>query len=244
MISMKITKEKIILVFLVLLFLGLWFYSSKNRDLHDEVKITSINAKEFDEISQKDDVFIVDVHTPEQEHIKGTDAFIPFDQIGEQTAKLPEDKTTPIIVYCRSGSMSQQASQELIDLGYLQVYDLEGGLNAYREASLAVVIEPETKDLGEVIYGDVATTNFTLKNSTPQKLKITKISTSCSCTSAEMEKQELVPYENSNVVVSFDPAVHKDDTDLGSITRTIYINTDNPNFAKVTATITADVVKK
>jgi hypothetical protein len=46
------------------------------------------------------------------------------------------------------------------------------------------------------------------------------------------------------ISVSFDPAVHKDDTDLGELTRTIYIDTDNPNFPKLTSTITANVIKE
>lgn len=241
---MESIKQKLPLIVLVLSFVGIWFYSSRNAYLHEEIEVKNINAQEFDEMAQKDDIFILDVHTPEQEHIKETDAFIPFDQINEHIDKLPADKTTPVIVYCRSGSMSQQASRELIDLGYLQVYNLEGGLNAYREAKVSVFLSPDTKGLGEVIYGDVAKTTFVLTNSTATSLNITKISTSCSCTSASVKKSRLGPYESTDLVVSFDPAVHKDDTDLGDITRTIYIETDNPNFEKLTAEITANVIKK
>jgi len=111
-------------------------------------------------------------------------------------------------------------------------------------ANAGVNISPATQDLGIVIYGDVATTEFTLTNSTPKTLNITRVSTSCGCTSAEVERKTIKPYESTTVSVSFDPAVHKDDTDLGELTRTIYIDTDNPNFPKVTSTITANVIKK
>lgn len=107
-----------------------------------------------------------------------------------------------------------------------------------------VTIEPNTQPLGEVLYGDVATTTFTLTNNTQEDLNITKVSTSCGCTSATVENTLLKPYESTIVYVSFDPAVHKDDTDLGELTRTIYIDTDSINFETVSSTITANVTKK
>ena len=55
---------------------------------------------------------------------------------------------------------------------------------------------------------------------------------------------KLDPYASTEIDVTFDPAVHKDDTDLGELTRTIYIETDNLNFPKVTAEIKAIVIKK
>ncbi len=72
---------------------------------------------------------------------------------------------------------------------------------------------------------------------------VTRVSTSCGCTSAEVEKNSLAPYESTKVKVSFDPAVHKDDTDLGKLTRTIYIETDNINYPSLEVTITANVIK-
>ncbi len=91
-----------------------------------------LSPSEFKEIIEDDAVFVIDVHIPEQEHIKGTDAVIPFDVIGSNLDKLPKDKNKPIALYCRSGGMSVQASQDLIDLGYTKVYNLLGGAKAWR----------------------------------------------------------------------------------------------------------------
>jgi len=90
------------------------------------------NFKEL--LDSNENVFLFDTHIPEQQHIKGTDAFIPYNKIESNLDKLPEDKTTPVAVYCRSGSMSIEASQKLIDLGYENVYNLEGGANSWRVA--------------------------------------------------------------------------------------------------------------
>ncbi len=189
-------------------------------------------------------VFLLDVHTPEQAHIPRTDAFVPYDQITKNLDKLPIDKNTPILVYCRSGSMSKIASEKLAKLGYQMIYDLDGGLNAYREVAANVEIVPDSRDLGQVVYGDVAETSFTLTNFTPSPLTITRVSTSCGCTSAKVSAEKLEPYASTRIDVTFDPAVHKDDTDIGELTRTIFIETDNPNFPKVTSEIKALVIKK
>lgn len=198
----------------------------------------------FSKLAKDENNFLLDVHVPEQTHIPGTDKFIPFDQIAGNIDQLPADKNTNILVYCRSGNMSKNAAQKISELGYLNVYDLEGGIDSYRESNVEVKISPASRDLGEVIYGDVVETIFTFTNFSPASVKITGVSTSCGCTKAVTERQELNPYEAAEIKVSFDPAVHKDDTDLGDITKTIYIDTDNPNFPRLTADITAKVIKK
>lgn len=220
----------------------LLFFSQKNKV--NMQKVTKIDSQEFDELARDLDTFVLDVHIPEQSHIPGTDAFIAYNEIEKNLDQLPEDKNTPILVYCRSGSMSDDASKELAGLGYTNVHDLVGGVNAYREQHVSVDIAPDTHDFGEVVYGDIPQSVFTLTNFTPVPLTITRISTSCSCTRAEIEKMSLKPYESTNVTVYFDPAVHKDDSDLGDVVRTIYIETDNVNFPKVESVITAKVVKK
>lgn len=216
--------------------------SGQNKEQASPVKLVS--PQEFAQLAQNKKAFIVDVHTPEQTHIPGTDAFIPDTEINTRVSELPTDKSTPILVYCRSGNMSAAASKEIAALGYTNIYDLDGGTNAYKEQQVSVQLWPNKRALGTVVYGDVATTEFTLTNYTPLPMKVTRVSTSCGCTSAEVADEELGAYESTTVKVSFDPAVHKDDTDLGDLTRTIYIETDNPNYSELETIITANVIKK
>ena len=243
-------SKNIIIVVFIFIITGVYFYTLKdqrtdqNAGTLSDADIQLVSPDQFDELSAKPETFVLDVHTPEQTHISDSDAFIPYDKLEENKDQLPADKSTPILIYCRSGSMSREASQTLASMGYTTIYDLEGGTQAYREQRVGLMLQPDSQDLGTVIYGDIATTTFTLTNSTPQPLNITKVSTSCGCTSASVEGESLKPYESTTVHVSFDPAVHKDDTDLGDLTRTIFIETDNPNYAKMSADITATVVKK
>jgi rhodanese-related sulfurtransferase len=87
------------------------------------------------------DVPVINVHIPYEQHIDGTDAFIPFDSILD-SPDLPTDKSAPIALYCRSGNMSAQAAADLLADGYTNVVDLDGGMNAWDAAGNALLDDP------------------------------------------------------------------------------------------------------
>lgn len=93
---------------------------------------TKVSVDEFKVLVDDPDTFVLDVHIPEQTHIKGTDALIPYNKISENLNSLPKNKSTIIALYCRSGSMSAKAGKELASLGYTNVRDLDGGINAWK----------------------------------------------------------------------------------------------------------------
>ena len=78
-------------------------------------------------------VVTINVHAPDEGSIPGTDLVIPFDQIASSN-ELPADLDAPLAVYCRSGNMSAAAVDDLEELGYTDIMELEGGFNAW-EAS-------------------------------------------------------------------------------------------------------------
>lgn len=237
-------------ILLLLLFLGiggLYFFNKfqlKENKKAETIGYKNISPQDMDKLMELKHPFLVDVHVPEQTHLPNTDLFVPYNKIKENLDKFPKDKNTQIIVYCRSGNMSMDASEQLIKAGYKNVNNLIGGINAYRESHYGIFMHPNIRDLGTVIYGDVAKTTFDLTNNTKEIIKITKVTTSCGCTKAVVEKETLEAYGSTKVNVTFDPAVHKDDTDLGNLTRIIYIETDHPNFKKLQSSITAKVIKK
>ncbi|MFN0027087.1 MAG: rhodanese-like domain-containing protein [Acidimicrobiales bacterium] len=82
----------------------------------------------------RDDAYLViNVHTPHQGSITGTDAAVPYTDILSNSS-LPADRGAPIALYCRSGSMSTIAARTLADAGYTDVVELEGGMNAWQQA--------------------------------------------------------------------------------------------------------------
>ncbi len=96
--------------------------------------VTMISPNELQSLMQQQDIFLVDVHMPQQRHIKGTDAFIPYDQVEKYTDRLPQDKATPIYIYCEGGPMGNSAAKSLHQLGYTHLTNLEGGAAAWRTA--------------------------------------------------------------------------------------------------------------
>lgn len=78
------------------------------------------------------DFVLVNVHVPYEGEIAATDLFIPYDTIGSQLGQLPADRGAKIVLYCRSGSMSAIAARELVAAGFTNVWNLDGGMNAWR----------------------------------------------------------------------------------------------------------------
>jgi rhodanese-related sulfurtransferase len=98
--------------------------------------VTMIAPAALNQTLQSQDIFLVDVHTPEQKHIKGTDAFVPYDQVAKYQDRFPKDKATPIYLYCESGRMAFTAAETLYALGYRNLLNLEGGEKAWRHSGL------------------------------------------------------------------------------------------------------------
>lgn len=99
--------------------------------------VQMISSTELNQVMAAEDVFLVDVHTPRQQHIKGTDLFIPYNEIEKYSAKLPKDKAAAIYLYCAGGPMGNSAARVLHELGYSNLVNLQGGANAWRRQGFA-----------------------------------------------------------------------------------------------------------
>ena len=83
-------------------------------------------------MEEEKDYIILDVRTKEEfasGHIPGA-INIPNETIGN--SEIPElpDKDRLILVYCRSGNRSKQASEKLVTLGYTNIVEF-GGINSW-----------------------------------------------------------------------------------------------------------------
>ena len=85
-------------------------------------------AEAMDMMSAQEDYIILDVRTQQEYaagHIPGA-ICVPNEAIDrEKPAELP-DADQLILVYCRSGNRSKQASQKLADLGYTNIVEFGG----------------------------------------------------------------------------------------------------------------------
>ena len=95
---------------------------------------STISIDELERMLEDKDFTLVNVHVPYEGELPQTDAFIQFDQIADNLDKLPAAKDAKIVLYCRSGRMSEIAGATLAGLGYTNVFHVEGGFNAWSMA--------------------------------------------------------------------------------------------------------------
>ena len=81
-------------------------------------------------MEKETDYIILDVRRPDEfaeKHIPNA-INVPNETIGEEAIPELPDKYQLILVYCRSGNRSKQASKKLSEIGYTNVYEF-GGIN-------------------------------------------------------------------------------------------------------------------
>lgn len=115
--------------------------SSSSQSSTDQLSYTEISVTELQEMTEEKDFLLINVHIPHEGNIPQTDLEIPFDDIPAYLDLLPEDKETPIVLYCKGSSMSRSAAEELISLGYSNIFNLEGGYTAWTEAGFPLESE-------------------------------------------------------------------------------------------------------
>lgn len=122
-------KHRLFLILLIVLLLTGCAVST-DKDV-TYTQITMSEAVEMMEIES--DYIILDVRRPDEfatGHIPNA-INIPNEGIGtDEISELP-DKDQLILVYCRSGNRSKQASQKLVKLGYSNVVEF-GGINDWK----------------------------------------------------------------------------------------------------------------
>jgi len=84
---------------------------------------------------------VLDVRTPEEfasGHLAGA-AGLDFYAATFADDLSALDREVPYLLYCRSGNRSGQAREMMRSLGFAEVHEIAGGINAWVEAGLPVV---------------------------------------------------------------------------------------------------------
>ena len=116
-------------------------------DLNAETTVVPVEGGTYTDVSaaglavmlENKDFLLINVHIPYEGEIESTDEFVPFNEIEAYLDKFPADKSAQVVVYCRSGSMSGQAAQALVKLGYTNVWNLDGGMRAWENSSQTLI---------------------------------------------------------------------------------------------------------
>lgn len=102
---------------------------------------SNVDVKEFKKLIDSKEGQLLDVRTPEEVaegYIENAHNYDIYDaQFKSQLEKL--DKNKPVYVYCRSGGRSGRAMEEMLGMGFKEIYNLEGGIGAWDNAGLEKV---------------------------------------------------------------------------------------------------------
>ena len=84
---------------------------------------------------------LLDVRTKEEwdeGHLKGATRVSISDKEFIEKVKKTMDPKKPVLVYCRSGGRSERAAKQLREAGFVTVFDLDGGITAWKKAGKPV----------------------------------------------------------------------------------------------------------
>ena len=123
---------KTILLTVLALFLASYaFATDRQAEQANELRIKNITVQEAKELYLKADYLLLDVRTVSeyQERNIQPSIHIPLQELEARQGELPRDKT--ILLICRSGNRSLKAIEILQKYGFANLYNVQGGLNAW-----------------------------------------------------------------------------------------------------------------
>jgi rhodanese-related sulfurtransferase len=100
---------------------------------------TNVTPDQLAEMLAHKDFTLLNVKKPYYAEIEGTDLYIPYDQLAARASELPSDKNAKILIYCRTGTTSKIGAQTLLDLGYTDIWNLDGGMVAWTASGRTLV---------------------------------------------------------------------------------------------------------
>lgn len=102
-----------------------------------------------------------------------------------------------------------------------------------------IVVEPPSQELGERPQ-QLIELAYTVRNAGDAPLKIEKISTSCDCTEAKLDRMEIPAGETAQLTVSLDPV---EDNLFGDVKRVIYLRSNDPDEQEVSVEFSVRIRK-
>lgn len=142
--------------------------------------IQTVDAKAFGEkLKSVEKPQLLDVRTPEEFSTGRIDNATNVNWNGDDfAAKASQyDKSKPIFVYCKAGGRSAQAADKLAELGFTEIYNLQGGImkwdTANNSTSSGKIIGMCDQEYGELLKSsDKVMVDFNAKWCAPcQKMK-------------------------------------------------------------------------
>lgn len=94
----------------------------------------NVSVGQFLEMMDVKDFILINTHIPYEGEIPGTDLLIPYNEIERYKNKLPNDRASRLVVYCKTGPMGDAAASKLAQMGYTRVIHFKDGMNGWERA--------------------------------------------------------------------------------------------------------------
>jgi rhodanese-related sulfurtransferase len=127
-------------IYIIFITLCISFFSINTKVIPVNTKLvegyTNVTVSEaYNLIENTTNLLILDVRTRDEYltgHINNSH-LIPHLEIESNQHKIPQNKSSPLLVYCRSGRRSSIASETLVELNYTQVFNMHEGFIVWKQ---------------------------------------------------------------------------------------------------------------
>lgn len=112
--------------------------NASEQERSEQRSYTNLEPEEMAEKMKDNNGIVLDVRTPEEtaegviEGATAIDYYRP--DFSEKLDSISKDQ--PVYVYCAAGGRSSEAAKILIDKGYQEVYNLSGGMGAWKKSGM------------------------------------------------------------------------------------------------------------
>jgi rhodanese-related sulfurtransferase len=99
-----------------------------------------VSAAQATQLINREDALVIDVRDPGEYgagHILGAKS-LPLSRLAAGAGEVAKKKEATLIVYCDNGERAGKAMGTLKGLGYGKLFNLSGGLGAWKQAGLPV----------------------------------------------------------------------------------------------------------
>lgn len=128
-----------------ILFIGILFASCQGQS---QKSIETIDVKTFaGKLKTTQNPQLLDVRTPEEYAVERIDNAVNVNWNGAdfESKASTYDKSKPIFVYCKVGGRSAKAANKLSEMGFKEIYNLDGGIMKWNANGMA---KPSDKIIG------------------------------------------------------------------------------------------------
>ena len=227
-----------LIIFQALLFTTVQAHQTTDKELISPAELASSG----------DGLTIIDIRQADEftaGHVPGAHLIPLADVSASRLNSLGLTPNDRIILYGVSEASARKAKMLLEILGYTQVRILMGGFTHWLEdgheavsgapvgptapgknndAVSALHVVPKSYDFGVISkIGGVVKTTFLIENSSDDEISVTEITTSCGCTTAEIDEKVIPVSGSRQLTVYFDPNFHKEPE--GKFSRTVFLQT-------------------